>query len=189
MTVEKSEPEVLHERAAQYVAGSMTARELGEWESALTGATSGEAHATAELEGALQELTAAWNSVAPPPAVKTALLAAVAPPRGFVLRFADAASFRPSPIPGIALRLLHRDKERDQVTCLLRLDPGARLPPHPHHGVEECVVLEGTVMVGRTRMRAGDYQRAEAESEHVEQWTDTGALLYLSAPGDMFLPG
>jgi len=36
-------------------------------------------------------------------------------------------------------------------------------------------------------MKAGDYQRAEADSDHVEQWTDTGALLYLSAPADLFV--
>jgi len=35
-------------------------------------------------------------------------------------------------------------------------------------------------------MRAGDYQRAEADSDHVEQWTDTGALVYLIGPEDLF---
>ncbi len=33
---------------------------------------------------------------------------------------------------------------------------------------------------------AGDYQWAEADSDHVEQWTDTGALVYLIGPEDLF---
>ncbi len=184
-----SNSDLLNQQAAQYVAGSMTACELAEWELLLTTDGSPESLATTELEGALLELTAGIASVEPPAQLKAGILERIATPKGFVFRFADNASFRPTPVAGITYQLLSRDHEHNRVTCLLRLAPGARLPAHTHPGVEECVVLEGTIIVGQTRMRAGDYQRAEADSEHLEQWTDTGALVYLSSPDDLFLQG
>ena len=187
MTISNSDN--TNQQASEYVAGSMTVCELAEWESLLATDGSPESLATAEFEGALLELTAAIQSVVPPPELKAAILERISTPKGIVFRFADHGSFRATPVPGITYRLLSRDHERNRVTCLLRLAPGARLPAHIHPGVEECVVLEGTVIVGQTRMRVGDYQRAEADSEHVEQWTDTGALVYLSSPDDLFLQG
>lgn len=181
--------DLLNQQAAQYVAGSMTACELAEWESLLATESFQESLATAEFEGALLALTAGIPPVTPPPELKAAILEQIATPKGFSFRFADHASFRPTPVAGITYRLLSRDREQHRVTCLLRLAPGARLPAHTHPGIEECVVLEGTVIVGQIRMRAGDYQRAEADSEHVEQWSDTGALVYLSSPDDLFLQG
>ncbi len=69
-----------------------------------------------------------------------------------------------------------------QLTCLKRLEPGAVYPSHPHDGPEECLVLDGEIIVGDVRMRKGDYQRAEPNSQHIEQRSETGALIYLSAP-------
>ncbi len=175
--------------AAQFVAGSMTPCELADWESTLLDTDSPQCNALAGFESALLEIARSIAPVEPPAEIRVGLLGAIAPPEGFVFRFADDASFRPTPIPGVSFRLLHRDKDRDVITCLLRLAPGSRLPAHSHRGAEECIVLEGSVLVGHTRMRAGDYQRAEADSEHVEQWTDTGALVYLSGPEDLFMQG
>ncbi len=186
MKVDGVESGSLLERAALYAAGSMTAPELDEWESALSERSSGEAVCTSEFEASLLALTSDFESVVPPPHIRVALLESIAAPKGFEFRFAGDDTFVPTPLPGIAFRLLSRDVAQNRVTCLLRLAPGARLPEHTHSGVEECLVLEGTVFVGRTRMRVGDYQRADANSEHAEQWTDTGALLYLCAPGDLF---
>jgi uncharacterized protein HemY len=43
-------------------------------------------------------------------------------------------------------------------------------------------VLEGELLVGGVRMKAGDYQRAEPGTAHADQWSDTGALLYITGP-------
>jgi anti-sigma factor ChrR (cupin superfamily) len=186
MKVAVAESDSLMERAAQYAAGSMTAHELDAWEEALAEGASPESICTAEFESSLLALTEYFEPVTPPPHIRAALLEAIAPPKGFEFRFAGDGDFLPTPLPGISLRMLSRDSEHKRITCLLRLEPGAKLPEHRHSGVEECLVLTGTIFVGRSRMKAGDYQRAEANSEHVEQWTDTGALLYLSAPMDLF---
>ncbi|HQR07489.1 MAG TPA: cupin domain-containing protein [Gemmatales bacterium] len=103
-------------------------------------------------------------------------------PGGIIFQHQRDASFVPTPYPGIAMRLLHLDQACSKFSALLRVAPGAKYPSHHHDGVEECLVLEGTLMVGDTRMVAGDYQRAEAHSDHVDQWSETGALLYINAP-------
>ena len=111
------------ELAVNFVAGALTPSERDAWESALNDPASPESAATAEIEGALLALTDAIPAVEPPAGIKFALLAAVAPPQGFVFRFTDDASFRATPIPGVSFRLLHRDKVRNVVSCLLRLAP------------------------------------------------------------------
>jgi anti-sigma factor ChrR (cupin superfamily) len=63
--------------------------------------------------------------------------------------------------------------------------PGATYPAHPHSGPEECLVLEGDLTAFGVRMTAGDYQRVEPGTEHAEQRSETGALLYLTAPLSM----
>lgn len=101
---------------------------------------------------------------------------------GIIFQHQRDANYVPTPYPGITMRLLHVDQAGAKFSALLRVEPGAKYPSHHHDGVEECLVLEGSLMVGNTRMVAGDYQRAEPHSEHVEQWTETGALLFINAP-------
>lgn len=103
-------------------------------------------------------------------------------PAGILFQHERDAEFVPTPYPGITLRLLHVDQAQQKFSALLRLSPGAKYPSHHHDGVEECLVLEGTLWVGNTKMTVGDYQRAEADSDHVDQWSETGALLYINAP-------
>jgi quercetin dioxygenase-like cupin family protein len=150
--------------------------------------------ADAEFAGVVAHLAAAVPPVAPPPGVRERLLASLpADPRqadrdaagqlpGLSFAFGEDGPFKPTPYPGVWVRMLYVDRPRGQFTCLLRLDPGAAYPSHAHDGPEECVVLEGEITVGGVRMRKGDYQRAEPGSAHVEQRSETGALLYITAP-------
>ncbi len=180
------------EWAALYLAGALPDDERESFEARL-------AAGWPEADAALRDLSDAVRALAddppatPPPRVRDALLAAVADPRaadraaaaaapGVVFRFAEDATFAPTGVPGVAIRMLHVDRRRRQFTCLLRLDPGASYPGHAHDGPEECVVLDGEVEVFGVRMRKGDYQRAEPGSAHADHRTETGALLYLTGP-------
>lgn len=119
-------------------------------------------------------LLAGIPAVAPPARVRAALLARIAepPPAGFTFAFAADAEFAPVPhAPGVSARVLHVDEAAGRFTCILKMAPGARYPAHRHDGPEECVVLAGSIVVGGVRLRAGDYQRAAADTDHVEQWT------------------
>ena len=59
--------------------------------------------------------------------------------------------------------------------------PGATLPPREHITDEECLMLEGEVMVGDIRLSAGDYHFAQKGSQHGLATTQTGGLAFLRA--------
>jgi anti-sigma factor ChrR (cupin superfamily) len=125
---------------------------------------------------------AAGPPVEPSAGLKIRLLAALPPPPQVVYKPSDDAAFRPTKQPGVSVRLLYLDRAADRFSAFLKLAPGARLRPHRHAGVEECVVLAGTMDVGGRTLRAGDYQRAESGSPHGEQVSADGCLLFLSGP-------
>ncbi len=96
--------------------------------------------------------------------------------------FREEAVFQFSHLSGVTARMLHLDPQTKRFSAMVKLEPGSHIPPHRHDGLEECLVIDGELIVGSVRMRAGDYQWADAGSEHVEQWTDVGATLLLSGP-------
>ncbi len=97
----------------------------------------------------------------------------------------DAGDWEETDVEGISVRRLFVDRARESVTMLVRMKPGSSYPRHRHNGPEECFVLEGDLEVGGTRMRAGDYQRAEVGSLHAVQSTEDGCLLLIvSSLGD-----
>lgn len=80
---------------------------------------------------------------------------------------------------GIEIKQLLIDRQAGTRSVLLRAAPGASLPPHSHHGYEECMVLQGEIRIGELTLRAGDYQCMPAGSIHPEVSTRTGALVFL----------
>lgn len=63
---------------------------------------------------------------------------------------------------------------------LLKLAPGACLPPHRHPMDEECLVLEGTLRVGsHTEVHAGGFHLAHRGALHPSVSTATGATIFL----------
>ncbi len=91
----------------------------------------------------------------------------------------SAEAFEPIGIDGIVVRRLAVDREKDQVTMLVRMAAGASFPAHRHGGAEECFVLEGDLHVGDVHMHGGDFQRAEDGSVHPVQRTDGGCVLLI----------
>ena len=80
--------------------------------------------------------------------------------------------------PSVAVKILEDDGRMQSF--LLRLGPGARLPPHEHAASDElCVVLEGSVRLGDIEVSAGDYHVAMAGTVHGEVVSAAGALLFL----------
>jgi quercetin dioxygenase-like cupin family protein len=100
------------------------------------------------------------------------------------------ATFVPCGIRGVTYHTLYENRRTGRLTALVRMAPGTSLRAHAHDEqgeVEECLVLEGELRVGDEVMRAGDYQRALPGSEHDEQRTETGALLYFSGTLDFLI--
>jgi RNA polymerase sigma-70 factor (ECF subfamily) len=88
--------------------------------------------------------------------------------------------------PGISVKLLATDTERERVSMLVRLGPGVDYPPHRHAGLEELHLLDGELMIDEKQLHPGDYNRAEAESVDNRVWSETGCTCVLvTSPGDL----
>jgi quercetin dioxygenase-like cupin family protein len=81
-------------------------------------------------------------------------------------------------LDGVAIKVLR--EEAGVLSYLLRLEPGAVLPPHRHPHDEECVVLEGRLRVGtRIEIGPGGYHLAHVGALHASITTKTGATIFL----------
>jgi anti-sigma factor ChrR (cupin superfamily) len=193
------------ELAALFAAGAMPLQEQAAFEAHLA---DGCAACNAELRALEPVVTALTGTVAPvlpDPGVRDKLLRGVAahtgqagaasPLRGhlhsepgpadpeaplLIQRAADAA-WEATEIEGVRLRVLFVDRQHNQFTALVRMAAGTSYPPHIHDGPEECLVLEGDLLVGDRVLGAGDYQRAPAGSRHGPQVTRQGCLLLITS--------
>ena len=90
---------------------------------------------------------------------------------------ADEGDWQPF-IDGVSIKVLRDDG--GVLSYLLRLAPGAALPPHRHPLDEECMVLDGTLRIGsHTEVRAGGYHLAHRGALHPTVSTRTGATIFL----------
>lgn len=90
---------------------------------------------------------------------------------------ADDGEWQPF-LDGVRIKVL---REHDGVlSYLLKLEPGAALPPHRHPLDEECLVLEGRLRVGtRHEVGPGGYHLAHGGALHATVSTETGATIFL----------
>ena len=59
--------------------------------------------------------------------------------------------------PGIECKLLATDAERQRVSMLVRLAPGASYPAHIHHGAEDLHLLDGELWIDGRGLLPGDF--------------------------------
>ena len=79
---------------------------------------------------------------------------------------------------GVQIKVLH--EAGGIMSYLLRLAPGAVIAPHRHPVDEECVVLEGTLMIGDAlAVPAGGFHLAHRGALHAPVSTVTGATIFL----------
>ena len=91
-------------------------------------------------------------------------------------------------VPGVWLRKLYIDKQKREITCLMRLEPGVTFPMHRHAASEEVLVLEGELIVEGEICHQGDYIRSVPGSTH-SPLTQGGCLLLMktSLDNEMFV--
>lgn len=95
----------------------------------------------------------------------------------YTVRSAEGAWTRIGPLAEI--KLVRRDWQANNQSILVRLAAGAEVATHGHRQEEECVVLEGELMIGEHVFRAGDVHVARPGATHVGMRTRTGCLLYI----------
>jgi anti-sigma factor ChrR (cupin superfamily) len=88
--------------------------------------------------------------------------------------------------PGISCKLLSSTPQKDRVTMLVRLAPGAEYPPHTHADVEELHLLAGELWIDERKLYPGDYNRAERGTADRRVWSETGCTCVLiTSPADV----
>lgn len=81
--------------------------------------------------------------------------------------------------PGIECKLLATDEERNRVSMLVRLAPGAAYPAHTHAGVEELHLLDGELWIDERRLVPGDYNYGAPGAGDDRVWSETGCTCVL----------
>jgi len=81
--------------------------------------------------------------------------------------------------PGIECKLLATDAERDRVSMLVRLAPGARYPAHTHSGIEELHLLDGELWIDERKLFPGDYNYGAPGESDERVWSETGCTCVL----------
>jgi anti-sigma factor ChrR (cupin superfamily) len=100
---------------------------------------------------------------------------------GIVLVHPDSAAWQPHAVlAGVTVKVLFREPRSGMCTSLVRLAPGAKLPRRRHAASEELFVISGVAAIGTTEIRAGEYCRAEIDTEHEPIVTSSGCTLFVS---------
>jgi len=81
--------------------------------------------------------------------------------------------------PGVEVKVLRMDRERNDQTVLIRMHPGSVVVGHRHTQEEECLVLEGEIFIGNYRLGQGDMHVARPGVVHAPIHSPNGALLMI----------
>ena len=136
--------------------------------------------------------TAAAGS-APRPEVRAQLLLRVREtaeppvPEGFSFHLAVDDNWLPHPVAGIRMKVLALNRAAGYATLLLDVAPGTRFPAHHHRGAEECYVMSGSLHTYGRRMGPGDFLHADADTDHMDLWTEEGCRVLLVVPPEEHL--
>jgi anti-sigma factor ChrR (cupin superfamily) len=105
-------------------------------------------------------------------------------PRGLIPTIGGSTYVRPSEMEWkptrferVSIKVLYEDAGRGEMTCLLKLEPGAHIPFHKHPEIEQSLVLEGSVEDHDGVAIAGDYIWRKPGSQH-DNTSPAGAVLF-----------
>ena len=168
--------------------GALDPDEQVELATRLAGLAPEDQAAVAHLYDTATQLAASVDQVTPPPHVRERVLAAAGAPGRYTVH-AGAADWFDTGLPGIRAKVLALDRVREQATLLIRAEAGAVYPSHTHHAPEECFVVRGSIVIDGRTLQAGDFHHADADSDHGEITTVTGAEVLIVGAIEDYLPG
>lgn len=88
----------------------------------------------------------------------------------------DAMEWKPTRFDKVAIKVLYENAAQGEMTCLLKMEPGAFIPFHKHPELEQTYVLSGSVQDHDGIALQGDYIWRKPGSFH-DNRSDTGALV------------
>ena len=106
-------------------------------------------------------------------------------------RYVETADlpWKPTPTPGIDMKVLLEDKESGLLTALFRWEPGTELPLHEHVEIEQTYVLEGSIVDEEGEVRAGDYVWRPKGNRHLARAPNGALVLSFFLKPNKFLGG
>jgi quercetin dioxygenase-like cupin family protein len=84
--------------------------------------------------------------------------------------------WKPTQFEKTSIKVLYEDETKGEMTCLIKLEPGAHIPFHKHPELEQALVLEGSMYDHDGICRAGEFVWRKPNSFH-ENHSDEGAVI------------
>jgi anti-sigma factor ChrR (cupin superfamily) len=101
----------------------------------------------------------------------------------------ESLPWKPTPTPGIDMKVLLEDSETGLLTALFRWQPGTALDLHEHVEIEQTYVLEGSIVDDEGEVRAGDYVWRPKGNRHLARSPDGALVLSFFLKPNRFLSG
>lgn len=101
----------------------------------------------------------------------------------------DKLPWKPTPTPGIDMKVLMEEPETGLLTALFRWQPGTQLPLHEHVEVEQTYVLEGSIVDDEGEVRAGDYVWRPKGNRHLARSPNGALVISFFLKPNVFLQG
>jgi anti-sigma factor ChrR (cupin superfamily) len=106
-------------------------------------------------------------------------------------RYVDVESlpWKPTPCPGIDMKILLEDKQSGLMTALFRWQAGAELSLHEHVEGEQTFVLQGSLVDAEGEVTAGNYVWRPKGNRHIARSPDGALVLSMFLKPNIFLDG
>lgn len=101
----------------------------------------------------------------------------------------EVLPWKPTPTPGIEMKILLQDKETGLLTALFRWAPGTALDLHEHVEIEQTFVLEGSIVDDEGEVRKGDFVWRPQGNRHVARSPEGALVLSFFLKPNRFLLG
>ncbi len=101
----------------------------------------------------------------------------------------DLLPWKPTPTPGIDMKILLQDKETGLLTALFRWAPGTELPLHEHVEVEQTYVLSGSIVDEEGEATVGNYVWRPKGHRHIARSPNGALVISFFLRPNMFLTG
>ena len=97
--------------------------------------------------------------------------------------------WKPTPCPGIDMKILLEEPETGLMTPLFRWQPGAELTLHEHVEIEQTFVIEGSRVDDEGEVTAGNYVWRPKGNRHIGRSPNGALVLSMFLRPNKFLAG
>jgi len=101
----------------------------------------------------------------------------------------EALPWKPTPTPGIDMKILLEDKVSGLLTALFRWQPGTALDLHEHVEIEQTYVLEGSIVDDEGEACQGDYVWRPKGNRHIARSPGGALVISFFLKPNIFLSG